>query len=202
MVGIFETAAQQRHAPDAPSRCLSWMLNGGAGDVGGWASSPYKFKDTPIGTGMRSGDQFNLRKSQVDFQRNVIRVPNSKTGKDYFVPMNEDVRRVMLEFAHENPGSEYLFVNPDTGRPHCQLKKGCAEAWRLAGVTDLRWHDLRHAFGTRLAEAGCSEATIAELMGHTDPKTTRRYTHGTERAKREAGEGVRVRPQAPCHNPP
>ncbi len=48
-----------------------------------------------IGTGMRRGDQLNLRKIQVDFQRNVIRVPNSKTGRGYPVPMNEDVRRVI-----------------------------------------------------------------------------------------------------------
>src|ERR1044072_3940934 len=100
----------------------------------------------------------------------------------------------MLELARENPGSEYLFVNPDTDRPYRDLKKGFAEACRLAGVTDLRWHDLRHTFGTRLAEAGCSEATIAELMGHTDPKTTRRYTHATARAKRAAVEAARPRP--------
>ena len=138
----------------------------------------------------------------MDFQRNVIRVPNSKTGKGYPVPMNEDVRRVMLELARENPGSEHLFVNPDTGQPYRDLKKGFAEACRLAGITDLHWHDLRHTFGTRLAEAGCSEATIAELMGHTDPKTTRRYTHGTGRAKREAVEAVRLRARSPTRSNP
>lgn len=58
---------------------------------------------------------------------------------------------------------------------------------------DLRWHDLHHTFGTGLAEAGHSEATIAELMGHSDPKTTRRYTHGTLRAKGEAVEAARTR---------
>lgn len=44
--------------------------------------------------------------------------------------------------------------------------------------------------GTGFAEGGHGEATIAELMGHTDPKTTRRYTHGTERAKRAAVEAT------------
>jgi integrase len=65
----------------------------------------------------------------------------------------------------------------------------------LAKITNLHWHDLRHTFGTRLAEAGCSEATIAELMGHTDPKTTRRYTHATDRAKHAAVEATRPRTQ-------
>jgi integrase len=58
---------------------------------------------------------------------------------------------------------------------------------------------LRHTFGTRLAEAGCSEATIAELMGHSDPQTTRRYTHATDRTKRAAVEAVRVLREVVCH---
>ena len=44
-----------------------------------------------------------------------------------------------------------------------------------------------------MAEAGFSEATIAELMGHADPATTRRYTHATDRSKHEAVEAARVR---------
>ena len=68
-----------------------------------------------------------------------------------------------------------------------------ASACREAGIRDLRWHDLRHTLGTRLAEAGHSEATLAELMGHSEPKTTRRYTHGTERAKRAAVEAASTR---------
>ena len=48
--------------------------------------------------------------------------------------------------------------------------------------------------------AGCSEATIAELMGHSDPQTTRRYTHATDRAKRTAVEAVRVLRDRICHN--
>jgi integrase len=95
--------------------------------------------------------------------------------------------------VRKNPESEYVFVNPATGEPYTDLKKGVAAAREAAGIKDLHWHDLRHTFGTRLAEAGCSEATISELMGHTDPKTTRRYTHGTERAKREAVEAARPR---------
>lgn len=153
-----------------------------------------------IGTGMRRGDQFTLRWEKVDFQRGVIYVPNSKTGKDYSVPMNEDVRTTLLKLRSEANGCQYVFVNPDTGKPYTDVKKAFATACRLAKIHDLHWHDLRHTFGTRLAEAGFSEATIAELMGHSDAKTTRRYTHGTDRAKRAAVEAVRVS-RAVCHNP-
>lgn len=145
-----------------------------------------------IGTGMRRGDQLNLRWEKVDFQRNVIYVPNSKEGKDYIVPMNEDVRNVMLQLRREANGSDHVFINPETGGPYVDLKRAFTTACRLAGIKNLHWHDLRHTFGTRLAEAGYSEAVIAELMGHSDPKTTRRYTHGTERGKRAAVEAIRV----------
>lgn len=137
-----------------------------------------------IGPGMRKGDQLTLRWEKVDFQRHVILVRNSKTSMDYQVQMNEDIQNIMLILRLKAPGAEFVFINPKTGKPYTDIKKSFAEACRKAKILDLHWHHLRHTFGTRLAEVGYSEATIAELMGHSDPKTTRRYTHGTDRAKR------------------
>jgi integrase len=141
----------------------------------------------------RRGDQLSLRKAQVNFQRDVIWVPNAKIGNEHPVPMSPEVREIMLTAVRSNPESEYVFVNTATNKPYTDLKKGFATACSAAGIRNFHWHDLRHTFGTRLAEAGCSEATISELMGHTDPKTTRRNTHGTDRAKREAVEAARPR---------
>ncbi len=141
----------------------------------------------------------NLRWQKVDFQHDVIYVPNSKTGKDYSVPMNADVRHTLLQPRNGANPSDYVFVNPKTNKSYTDIKKAFGTACRLAGIRGLHWHDLRHTFGTRLAEAGCSEATIAALMGHSDPQTTRRYTHATDRAKRAAVEAVRVLRQGICH---
>jgi integrase len=146
-----------------------------------------------IGTGMRRGDLFNLTWEKIDFQRGLIYVPNSKTGRDYAVPMNEDVRNTLRQIRSTVRGDGHVFFNPDTVKPYKDIKKAFSTACKLAGIQNLHWHDLRHTFGTRLAEAGCSEATIADLMGHTDPQTTRRYTHATDRAKRAAVEAVRLR---------
>jgi len=154
-----------------------------------------------IGTGMRRGDLFNLMWEKVDFQRGLIYVPNSKTGRDYAVPMNEDVKAVLQQIRSTIRGDGYVFFNPDTAKPYKDVKKAFATACRLAGIANLHWHDLRHTFGTRLAEAGFSEATIADLMGHSDPQTTRRYTHATNRAKRAAVETVRISGDRFCHNP-
>jgi len=81
-----------------------------------------------IGTGMRRGDQLNLRWEKVDFQRGLIYVPNSKTGNDYSVPMNEDVRATLLSRRRESKGSEYAFVNPDTKKPQVEIKRAFSTA--------------------------------------------------------------------------
>ena len=150
-----------------------------------------------IGTGMRRGDLFNLTWEKVDFQRGLIYVPNSKTGKNYSVSMSEDVRSTLKQIRSSVRGGGYVF-NSDTVKPYTDVKHAFRTACQLVGIENLHWHDLRHTFGTRLAEAGCSEATIADLMGHSDPQTTRRYTHATDRAKRAAVEAVRLRVR---HNP-
>ena len=115
--------------------------------------------------------------------------------------MNEDVRSTLRQIRGTVRSGGYVFINPDTAKPYTDVKTAFGTACELAGIENLHWHDLRHTFGTRLAEAGCSEATIADLMGHSDPQTTRRYTHATDRAKRAAVEAVRVARDPFCHNP-
>jgi integrase len=74
--------------------------------------------------------------------------------------------------------------NPKTKKPYTDLKKAFGTACRIAGIRDLHWHDLRHTFGTRLAEAGCSEATIASPMG-TLIRKQRADTHMPQTAQNE-----------------
>jgi integrase len=113
--------------------------------------------------------------------------------------MNEDVRNTLRQIRSTIRGDGYVFINPDRAMPYTDIKKAFSTACRLVGIRKLHWHDLRHTFGTRLAEAECSEATIADLMGHSDPQTTRRYTHTTDRAKRAAVKTVRVASDRLCH---
>lgn len=57
-----------------------------------------------------------------------------------------------------------------------------------AQIKDLRFHDLRHTAATRMADAGINVVVIAEILGHGDIRTTKRYSHAMEEAKREAVE--------------
>ena len=55
-----------------------------------------------------------------------------------------------------------------------------------SGITHFTFHDLRHTFGTRLADAGVDVVKVKELMGHAPIVTTMRYIHATDRGKRGA----------------
>jgi integrase len=159
-----------------------------------------------IGTGMRRSDHFPLRRGKMDFQRDYIWVPNSKTGRDYPVPMSDAVRNVMRRHCEGKDPNDYVFINRETGKPYTDLKKAFKKACELACIKGLRWNDLRHTFGTRLGIAGANAFEIKELMGHTDIRTSLRYVHPVTERKRTAVESViksreKEQPERVCHNP-
>ena len=84
------------------------------------------------------------------------------------------------------PGDDHLvFAHPHLGKPidRSKLLKRYKAAVRRAGIRDVRFHDLRHTFGTRMAAAGVPMRTLQEWMGHRDFKTTLIYAdYAPERA--------------------
>jgi hypothetical protein len=101
----------------------------------------------------------------------VINVPNSKTGKGYAVQMDEDVMEVLLGLRRRGG--------------LCLRQPRDRRALRRS--EEVVRHGL--SFGTGTAEYGCSEATIAAMMKHSDPPTARRYAHATGRARHAAVSG-------------
>ena len=142
-------------------------------------------------TGMRRGEILRLRKSDLDFHRGEILVTQTKIDEDRRIPMNETIR---LELSAHCAGldSEYLFMNPKTGRAITDIKKAFVSACQDAKIQGLRFHDLRHTAATRMGEAGIDPFTIASIMGHKDIKTTATYTHATREAKRRAVSALEV----------
>ena len=71
-----------------------------------------------------------------------------------------------------------MFGHPNTGEPldRSQVLKRFKRYCRAAGIEKtVRFHDLRHTFGTRMAAVGTPLRTLQEWMGHADSKTTQRY---------------------------
>jgi integrase len=146
-----------------------------------------------LGTGMRLGEQLRMKRSQVDFLRNIVTARKTKNGRPRDIPMNDEVRETLAELCKDKRPDAYVFVSPkDDDERQREVKKGFHTACRLAGIEGLIWKDLRATFGTRLAEAGCDAFTIAQLLGHSDVRVTMRYVRSVEDTKRAAVEAIKL----------
>jgi integrase len=146
-------------------------------------------------TGLRMGELRALRWRDVDFPRSVIRVRASyaagevsvpKSGKVRSVPMVPEVAAQLARLS-ERPqlaGEEDLvFAEPhgdwlDDDR----LRVRYDRTIRTAGMRRLRFHDLRHAFGS-LAITRADIVEVQAWMGHADIQTTMRYVHYRDRGQ-------------------
>lgn len=93
----------------------------------------------------------------------------------------------------KSSNGEYLFPSPrKEGCRITDVKKGFNGAVNEAGIVDFPFHDLRHTFGTRAADMGVAVNAIADVMGHADIHTTRRYAHSTDEGRRLAVAAVEM----------
>lgn len=120
---------------------------------------------------------FDLKWESVDFNNNTIEFLITKSGKRRKIPMHPELRKVLQSLPKI---SEFVFNIYN----HRNL---IYQAFREAGIkTPQKWHLLRHTYGTRLGEKGVDDATLMELMGHSTPAMTKRYTHTDEKRKAAA----------------
>lgn len=141
-----------------------------------------------LNTGMRRGEILNLKWDQIDFEKGLIKVENTKSGKNRYIHINSDLANLLLGLSAQNEDGEFVFTNPDTGKPYTDPKRAFKKACRIAGIEDLRFHDLRHTFASRLVENGVDLITVKDLLGHSTVKMTERYTHPNQDLKKKAVE--------------
>lgn len=150
-----------------------------------------------INTGMRKGEIFKLRWKNVDFEEREIRIPESKSGRERRIPVNSRLYALLYALKSQNGNSDYVFTNPETGNPYCDIKRAFSGACRRSGIEDLRFHDLRHTFATRLVKRGIDLVIVKELMGHSSIVTTQRYLHSQAKEKLRAVETLAEKHQIP-----
>jgi len=139
-----------------------------------------------IGTGARKSEQLSLKVRQVDFFRNLIVFDRTKSGRPRLVEMNSDIRQILLQLCKGKRPDDFVWINPCTKRPYTDVKRAFAGACKDAEIHGLVWHDLRATYGTRLGEAGFNAYAIADLMGHANITTSRRYVRSIPSGSGEA----------------
>lgn len=151
---------------------------------------------TALMSGMRLGEIVSLRKDAVDVRARLITLTRTKSGKVRRLPIN-DALSCVLELAISISPSlcEYVFISR-LGKRYSRdaVTRIFHRAVVRAEIQDLRFHDLRHDYATRLRRKGVGIDAIAELLGHSNLAVTQRYAHIEMNVLREAVAGFDRRP--------
>ena len=128
-------------------------------------------------TGARLREILHLRWEEVDLERGLLLLPETKTGRKTIV-LNAPALAILSNLPRRGV---YVVASDSVGtkneRPRADLKRPWTMLVRHAGLGKLRIHDLRHSFASFGAGGGMGLPIIGKLLGHTQPATTQRYAH-------------------------
>lgn len=123
-----------------------------------------------FGAGMRRGEIAALRWKQIDLKAKRIKLHSSetKTAQGRIVPLSQEVADELEKMPRRIDGKVFGMNGPWMSMSFSRLT-------RALEIEDLRLHDARHSFATRLRRAGVDITTIMKIMGHRSLTMYRRY---------------------------
>lgn len=141
-------------------------------------------------TGARLREILDARWDYIDWERGLLILPDSKTGKKVIylsaaaltilqgVPRMSGNPYIIAGHGPRNrKGQDPMPKDRPEGSPRADLKKPWAAVANSAGLQGVRLHDLRHSYASVGAGASLGLPTIGKLLGHTQTATTHRYSH-------------------------
>jgi integrase len=124
-------------------------------------------------TGCRLREILHLRWEEVDFERGILNLPDSKTGQKKIV-----VPRAAIEILLGlERSSIYVIAGNSPDKPRADLQRPWQRITEHAELQGLRLHDLRHTYASIGAESGMGLVILGKLLGHKSTSTTQRYAH-------------------------
>jgi integrase len=124
-------------------------------------------------TGCRLREVLHLRWCNVDLERGMLLLPDSKTGRKPIV-LNAPALAVLSGLPRVGA---YVIASDDPEKPRSDLKRPWQAVVRRAELKGLRIHDLRHSFASVGAGSGMGLPIVGKLPAHMQPRTTSRYAH-------------------------
>jgi integrase len=139
-----------------------------------------------LNTGLRKGEIFNLRWTDIDVVGQQLTVEGegetredgAKSVQTRYVPLNREALEALQAWRTRTAAADgHVFPGRDDGERLDDVKKAWLPVVKAAKLTNFRFHDLRHTFASKLVMAGVDLNTVRELLGHADMKMTIRYAH-------------------------
>ena len=142
-----------------------------------------------LNTGMRQDEILSLQWSQVDLFRRTVSLLITKNKEKRTTPLNQTVYELLKDNSKVRHISGYVFPSQaGTKIDASNLLKTFYSARKRADLEDVRFHDLRHTFATRLVQAGVDLSVVKELLGHKSITMTMRYAHHNPESLRHGVE--------------
>lgn len=148
-----------------------------------------------VETGCRLSENLSLTWNDIDLQKRTAVIFGSKTGERRTVPLSKRAYWLLKAKADVRQINS-LLVFRDIDR--YSVTKAFKKMTKKLSLENLRFHDLRHTFATRLAQSGVDEYLIQKLLGHKTPSMTQRYAHHSVESLRR---GIRIFEQSRNEEP-
>ena len=153
---------------------------------GSFSASPIAALRLLLLTGCRVGEILTLKWDHVDFERGLLLLPDSKTGRKT-ITLNAPALAVLAGLPHVGP---FVILGDDPERPRADLNRPWRAVAKRAGLDGVRLHDLRHSFASVGAGLGLGLPIVGKLLGHSVPSTTARYAHLDSDPLRRASDRI------------
>jgi len=130
-------------------------------------------------TGLRQKEQFTLQWRDVDEERGIITLPQTKAGEPQYIYLNREAITILKRLMSWKD-SKWVFPSQNKGThlaPKNFYHRVYVPAVRKAELKGVDWHTLRHTFASRLGMSGATEQEIAACLRHSTTALVKRYTH-------------------------
>lgn len=138
-------------------------------------------------TGLRRGELFNLIWDNVDLENNRITLYDTKGGKNQSIILASDAAAVLQSLSRTDT---YVFPSKLGGKRD-DVKTLWSRIKLAANIRpNIRFHDIRHTFGTIAVSSGIGIDVVQKMMTHKDIKTTQRYAHIVDQRMKDAANTI------------
>ena len=156
----------------------------GAGEITMHAAAGIKLA---LLTGARRSEICATRWGDIDWERKLIRLADSKTNAPRTIFLNEMAIDILRSIPRVGT---YVIAGGRNGAPYQALSQSWIIARKRRGLDDTRLHDLRHSYASAALAAGLPLASVGRLLGHKRASATERYAHLSAEHVQAAGDVV------------